>query len=64
MRDPEHTTTDSILAARGELKPTYADLLATITQLCFVIRTGGDVLAACEGAEAVISRAMGEPSHG
>lgn len=34
--------------------------LATLTQLCFVIRTGGDVLAACEGAEKQIAKAMGK----
>lgn len=34
------------------------ELLATLTQLCFVIRTGGDVLKACEGAEALIGKMM------
>ena len=50
--------------ANARLIAAAPDLLATLTQLCFVIRTGGDVLAACEGAEAVIARAMGEVSHG
>lgn len=36
------------------------DPLVTLTQLCFVIRTGGDVLKACEGAEALIGKTMGE----
>lgn len=56
---PDHAAMDDVASYAFEQL-----LLRTLTQLCFVIRTGGDVLAACEGAEAVIGRAMGEVSHG
>jgi hypothetical protein len=48
---------DIVLQAAG-----FDGLLATLTQLCFVIRTGGDVLKACEGAEALIGKTMGGAS--
>jgi len=57
--DPALQAAEATLA-HERVRDAAPDLLATLTQLCFVIRTGGDVLAACEGAEAVIGRAMGE----
>jgi hypothetical protein len=46
----DETATHAVAMARQR------ELLRTLTQLCFVIRTGGDVLKACEGAEAVIGK--------
>jgi hypothetical protein len=56
---PDHAAMDDVASYAFEQL-----LLRTLTQLCFVIRTGGDVLAACDGAEKQIAIAMGETSRG
>jgi len=59
--DPALRAAEATLA-HERVRDAAPDLLATLTQLCFVIRTGGDVLKACEDAEALIGKTMGGAS--